>query len=167
MHIAHHTLKYPAQHVALSEAFVPRAAEHRMIGDTVFDAELAEPAILIRLDNRKGTPMITLDPKSGYVVLINTFTVEPSKAEELLAALSRATEQGMRQRPGFVSANLHISQDRRHVANYAQWRSQADLDTMMQDPAARAHMRDVAAIAKSFDPIYYELRETYSADSRR
>lgn len=111
--------------------------------------------------------MTTLDLKSGYVVLFNTFTVEPSKAEELSAALSRATEQGMRQRPGFVSANLHISQDRRHVANYAQWRSQAELDTMMQDPAARAHMRDIAAIAKSFDPIYYELRETHSADSHR
>src|SRR5258706_12666844 len=111
--------------------------------------------------------MTTLDPKSGYVVLINTFKVESSKAEELLAALSRATEQGMRQRPGFLSANLHISQDRRHVANYARWRSQADLDTMMQDPAARTHIRDVAAIAKSFDPIYYKLRETHSVHSPR
>ena len=27
--------------------------------------------------------MTTLDPKAGYVILINTFTVEPSKAEEL------------------------------------------------------------------------------------
>ena len=68
--------------------------------------------------------MTTLDPNDGYVILINTFKVEPDRAEELLGARSRATEHGMRRRPGFVSANLHMSQDRRHVANYAQWRSQ-------------------------------------------
>lgn len=107
--------------------------------------------------------MTTLDPKDGYVVLINTFDVDPSKAEELLQVLSDATEHGMRRRPGFISANLHVSQDRKHVANYAQWRSQADLDAMMTDPAAQEHMRAAAAIADSFTPIYYELRETHAA----
>jgi len=107
--------------------------------------------------------MTKLDPNEGYVVLINTFEVEPDRAEELLGALSRATEHGMRQRPGFVSANLHMSRDRRHVANYAQWRSQADLDAMMSDPAARVHMKEAAGIATSFDPIYYALRERHAA----
>jgi quinol monooxygenase YgiN len=109
--------------------------------------------------------MVTLDPNARYVVLINTFTVDPAKAEALLSALSHATEHGMRQRPGFVSANLHISQDKRHVTNYAQWRSQADLDAMMSDPEARVHMREAASIADSFDPIYYELRESHIAQS--
>jgi quinol monooxygenase YgiN len=107
--------------------------------------------------------MTTLDPNVGYVILINTFKVEPDRAEELLGVLSRATEHGMRHRPGFVSANLHVSQDRRHVANYAQWRSQADLDAMMSDPAARVHMQQAAAIATSFDPIYYALRVSHAA----
>src|SRR5262249_56406155 len=35
----------PPQRVALAKAFVPCAAEHRMVGNTVFDAELAEPTI--------------------------------------------------------------------------------------------------------------------------
>ena len=107
--------------------------------------------------------MVTLCPNDGYVVLINTFTVEPDRAEELLQALSRATENGMRRRHGFVSANLHLSQDRRHVANYAQWRTQADLDAMMSDPAARVHMKEVATIATSFNPIYYALRASHAA----
>ncbi len=107
--------------------------------------------------------MVTLDPRSGYVVLINTFTVQPDKAEELLRILSRATEHGMRHRPGFVSANLHVSRDRRYVTNYAQWSSQADLDAMMSDPAARVHMGEAAAMADSFEPIYYELRQSHSA----
>ena len=107
--------------------------------------------------------MVTLDPDAGHLVLINTFTVEPDRADELLAGLTRATEDHMRHRPGFVSANLHLSQDRRHVANYAQWRSQADLDAMMADPEARAHMGRAGAIATSFDPVYYTLRESVTA----
>lgn len=108
--------------------------------------------------------MTTLDPTSDYIVLINTFTVEPDNAEQLLAELSRATEDGMRHRPGFVSANLHLSTDSRHVANYAQWRSQADIDAMMSDPAIRQHMQTAAGFATSFDPIYYQLRETHTVD---
>jgi quinol monooxygenase YgiN len=107
--------------------------------------------------------MTTLDPKDGYLVLFNTFTVDPAKADELLRVLSEATEHGMRQRPGFVSANLHISTDKKRVANYAQWRSKADLDAMMSDPSAREHMGRAAAIAEVFDPIYYELRECHQA----
>ena len=107
--------------------------------------------------------MTTIDPTDGYLVLINTFSVDPSKAEDLLKILSEATEHGMRQRPGFISANLHISTDKRHVANYAQWRSQADVDAMMNDPAARDHMGRAAELAVSFDPIYYELRESHTA----
>jgi quinol monooxygenase YgiN len=107
--------------------------------------------------------MVHLDPSAGRLVLINTFAVEPSKADELLKVLSEATEHGMRQRPGFVSASLHVSTDRKHVANYAQWRSQADLDAMMSDPDARVHMKKAAEIAQSFTPIYYELRETHVA----
>ena len=53
--------------------------------------------------------MTTLDPRSGHLVLINTFTVDPARAEALLGVLSHATEQVMRWRPGFVSASLHVS----------------------------------------------------------
>lgn len=107
--------------------------------------------------------MTTLDPADGYVVLINTFTVDPARAEELLGVLSRATE-GLRHRPGFVSANFHVSRDGRHVANYAQWRSQEDLDAMLADEAAGVHLREAAALVESYDPILYDLRATFTAD---
>lgn len=107
--------------------------------------------------------MTTLDPSANHVILINTFTVDPDKADALLEVLSRATEARMRHVPGFVSANLHISHDRRHIANYAQWRSQADLDAMMADPASRSHMQEAANLATFFSPIYYSLQETHSA----
>ena len=110
--------------------------------------------------------MTTLNPADGYVVLINTFTVDPDKTEDLLDELTQATENVMRQRAGFVSANLHVSHDRRHVANYAQWRTQHELDAMMADPAIQNHLRKAGGIATSFDPIYYELRESISSNDR-
>ena len=91
--------------------------------------------------------MTTLDPNDGFVVLINTFSVEPDKAEALYAELLKATEMGMQPRPGFVSANLHVSNDRKYVTNYAQWRSQDDIDAMMADPTAQEHMKRAAGIA--------------------
>jgi quinol monooxygenase YgiN len=109
--------------------------------------------------------MTTLDPQAGHLTLINTFEVAPERADDLLASLSRATDAYIRGVPGFVSANLHLSSDRRHVANYAQWRSQADLDAFMADPKAREHMVEAAAIATSFQPIYYALRETHGSDA--
>ena len=108
--------------------------------------------------------MTMLDPADDYVVLINTFTVDPERAEDLLAELTRATRDDMKQRPGFVSANLHVSTDRRYVTNYAQWRTQQDLDAMMADAASQEHMQRAADIATSFDLIYYELRESVVLD---
>ena len=54
------------------------------------------------------------------IALINTFTVAPKRADELLAVLEKATHEVMRHVPGFVSANFHRSLDGRYVANYAQ-----------------------------------------------
>ena len=106
--------------------------------------------------------MTTLDPRSGHLVLINTFTVEPARAGELLAILSEATANGMCQRSGFISANLHFSYDRRHLANDVQWRSWNDLDPMMRDPLAPEHMRRAAAIATAYEPLSYDLCETHA-----
>src|SRR5882762_4698404 len=91
--------------------------------------------------------MVKLDPNAGFLVLINTFTVDPAKADELLAVLSRATEERMRHMPGFISASLHLSLDKHYVANYAQWRSKEDLDAMLKNPDAQPHMRQAASLA--------------------
>jgi len=99
-----------------------------------------------------------LDPKAPYITLINTFTVDPSRADELLELLAKATAERMRDLPGFISANLHMSLDRRRVANYAQWRSREDFDAMQRDAEAQVHMREATGIAESFDPVLYELR---------
>lgn len=107
--------------------------------------------------------MVTLDPAAGYYTLINTFTVEPDDAEQLLEELTRATREQFRNQPGFISASLHLGDDRRHVANYAQWRSRADYEAATQNQDVKEHMARAANGATSFDPIFYELRESIDA----
>jgi hypothetical protein len=110
--------------------------------------------------------MTTLDPKDGYAVLINTFRVAPERADQLLALLERATKETMCFRPGFVSANLHVSTDRTRVVNYVQWRSRIDFEKMLQDARARVHIQDATDIATSVDPIIYELCSNEQAKER-
>lgn len=56
-----------------------------------------------------------------------------------------------------MSANLHLSNDHKRVANYAQWRTRADFDAMLKDLGAQPHMRAAADLAKSYDAAFYTL----------
>ena len=101
--------------------------------------------------------MTTLDPHDNYVTLINTFQVKPERADELAELLHHASEV-MSALPGFVSANLHVSEDKTRVVNYAQWRAKADLEAMYRNPEAQPHMKSAADLAESYDPVLYTLR---------
>lgn len=106
--------------------------------------------------------MTTIEQNSSYATLINVFTVEPDRAEELADVLRRATEEVMQYLPGFRSANIHLSSDRTRVVNYAQWDSADAMLDMQQNPTAREHMSAAAAIAVSFDPRLYTVESVHS-----
>ena len=108
--------------------------------------------------------MTTLDSGDDYFIMINTFEVDPKNAEKLVDVLHKASGP-IGKLPGFVSANLHMSVDRKRVVNYAQWRTRADFDAMQKNPEAQPHMKEVADLAKSFDPVFYTLR--YVVESTR
>lgn len=67
------------------------------------------------------TTTIAID--QDVATLINVFTVTRMTQQPLVDLLTEATEQVMRHRPGFISANIHASLDGTRVVNYAQWRS--------------------------------------------
>ena len=94
----------------------------------------------------------TISAGAEIFTLINVFSVAPDQQQELANVLIEATEHTMRHLPGFISANIHISFDGRHVVNYAQWRSRDAFEAMLGNPDARPHMARAAALA-SFDPI--------------
>jgi quinol monooxygenase YgiN len=98
---------------------------------------------------------------SKVLTLINVFTVEPEKQQQLVAVLVEATDKAMKHLPGFVSANIHRSLDGKKVVNYAQWESMAAFEAMQKNPAAMPHMRAAAALA-SFEPILCEVADAIS-----
>jgi quinol monooxygenase YgiN len=98
------------------------------------------------------------------VILINVFTVEPAKQQELIDLLTRATEDSVRHAAGFLSARLHRSLDGTKVTMYAQWRSVQDYEAMRKDPAPQPYLQRALAIAK-FEPGMYEVVHVFSPDS--
>ena len=105
--------------------------------------------------------MTTITQNSEYATLINVFTVEPDRAAELAALLDTATEEVMRHRPGFLSANIHVSTDGTRVVNYAQWDSAEAYRAMLSDPTTQEHMGKAAALAVGFDPHLYTVESVH------
>jgi quinol monooxygenase YgiN len=104
--------------------------------------------------------LTTLDTRTGYVTIINTYAVKPERAEALQGFLVPATNETIRYVPGFVSANLHVNFDRTQVVNYAQWKSREAIAAARESPKVVAFMREQFQIADSFTPILYKLRKS-------
>src|SRR3989442_6577460 len=93
-------------------------------------------------------PMTTISKDNKLLTLINVFTVEPAKQQELVVLLSQATESSVRYATGFISASLHRSLDGTRVAMYAQWRSVEDYQAMRNNPTASPCLQQAVALAK-------------------
>ncbi|MEO8403995.1 MAG: antibiotic biosynthesis monooxygenase [Chitinophagaceae bacterium] len=93
---------------------------------------------------------------NNYCTLINVFTVDPEKHQELFDVLKEATEKVMSKLPGYVSANLHSSHDKKTLTNYAQWVGVHDFENMMNNKEAQEHMKKAAEIAIDFKPVTYD-----------
>lgn len=98
------------------------------------------------------------------VTLINVFTVDPGRQQELVELLTRVTEDSVRHAAGFISARLHRSLDGTKVTMYAQWRSNEDYEAMRRDPAPLPYLQQALAIA-TFEPGRYEVVQTFSPAS--
>jgi quinol monooxygenase YgiN len=107
--------------------------------------------------------LTTLDPGAGYVTTMNTYTVAPERAVEVLDYLVRSAAETVRYVPGFVSMNFHVSLDRTQIVNYGQWKSRQAMAAARENPKIVALMSETAKIAGSSKPIPYELRQSVAA----
>jgi len=92
------------------------------------------------------TPEAHIRATDGVATLINVFTVEPAKQQQLVDAWQKATDDVMRHLPGFISASIHRSDDGTKVINYAQWESRDAFAAMFGDPQAQAHLAQLSEI---------------------
>ena len=113
------------------------------------------------------TGMTSINTRNDVVTLINVFTVEPARQQELVDLLTRATDETIRHIPGFVSATIHKSLDGVRVTNYAQWRSREDFEAMLRNPAASPHLKEAAALATSFEPHLYQVSDVRGVARRQ
>ena len=95
------------------------------------------------------------------VTLMNVFTVEPERQQQLIDLLTRATEESVRTAAGFVSARLHRSLDGIKVTMYAHWRSNEVYQAMRKNPAPLPYLTQAPAIAK-FEPGIYVVVQSFS-----
>jgi len=65
--------------------------------------------------------MTTISKGNNFITLINIFTVEPVNQQKLIDLLTLATNESVRQIPGFISSSLHRSLDG-HKVNSLQTR---------------------------------------------
>lgn len=106
--------------------------------------------------------MSDISTANELLTVIDVFTVEPSNQSRLVNLLVQATALVMKKLPGFISANIHQSDDGTRVVNYAQWRSRAHFEAMMKNPEAQRHLRTATAFAKP-DPHWYKVSEVIEA----
>jgi quinol monooxygenase YgiN len=102
----------------------------------------------------------TIATDQELITLINVFTVTPESQAKLVDLLVAATQEVMQHQPGFISANIHASLDGSKVVNYAQWRSPADFEAMLANPAAQEHMGPAYALA-TVEPNLYTVASVH------
>jgi tetracenomycin F1 monooxygenase len=98
-----------------------------------------------------------IDDSVEIFTLINTFHTSRDRQAAIVDSLRHFTNDFARSLPGFIGASVHVSLDGARVVNYVQWRSSADIQSMLARPEAKAHMAEVGALADRVDPVPYRV----------
>ncbi|MCE8520599.1 antibiotic biosynthesis monooxygenase [Ruegeria pomeroyi] len=96
--------------------------------------------------------------------VITTFEMTPGTCQDLLEALTEAYADFISKQPGFVAAGLHVNDAQTRIANYSQWQRREDFLAMLRTPEMRERNRRINEMCKSFEPVMYEVAETFDSD---
>jgi heme-degrading monooxygenase HmoA len=94
------------------------------------------------------------------ITLLNVFTVNPSRQDELIGLLTEVTERFVSKAPGFIAARLHRGVDGTKVAMYAQWSSEEDYQAMRARLEPRRYFERALEFAQ-FEYGMYEVVRTF------
>jgi hypothetical protein len=105
----------------------------------------------------------TISTDTDIFTMVNVFPVDPADQRRLFDILTEATDV-IKRFPGYVSANIHLSHDGRHVVNYAQWRSEADFKAMHSHPDVKKHFAECRELSTP-QPIMCRVAYTHDSAS--
>ena len=100
--------------------------------------------------------MTDIAENQGIVTQITTVKVNPNNQDEVLQ-LMQERARFMSTQPGFVSVNLHRSQDGSHVVNYVQLTSADKLAKAHHSPEFRKKWPRFGELVQDVEPCLYEV----------
>lgn len=137
--------------------------EEIKIGEKIFD--IADPDWNIyKLIFSSGNIPATISKTTQLVTVINLFIVEPKNLQKLIDELKELSKKFVEKQPGFISANVHQSFDRKRVISYAQWKTQEDYKSIYVNIDAKPFLDKLKKISK-FNWNLYEVVYTSSENS--
>ena len=69
----------------------------------------------------------TIDTQTDVLTVVNVLVPKPGQQDKVVALLQKGMTDTMQYQRGFISANIHQSQDSSHVLVYAQWEDSESL----------------------------------------
>jgi hypothetical protein len=107
--------------------------------------------------------MTTIKVDKDIITLINVFTVDPSRQQELVDALVETTKEVWRYQDGFNSASVHKSKDGKKVVNYIQYKGKEAFDKRLDNPEAVIRMNKILSMAKAdghlYDVVFTDMKD--------
>lgn len=103
--------------------------------------------------------------KNGNVVVVNVFTMkDPNNLQTLADLMQHNIETVASKQQGFISSTLHKSLDGKRLVNYAQWRTQKDVDAAHEYPEFASVMAQERELADNY-PFLYQVYYTHEESS--
>ena len=106
--------------------------------------------------------MPRIDQDSTLQTVITTFEMTPGTCDDLLDELKDAYENFISHQPGFIGAALHVNDARTRIANYSQWEKREDFQAMLRSPEMRERNRRLSALCHRFEPVMYDVVESFN-----
>ena len=105
--------------------------------------------------------MPAIAKRNVYQTVITTFEMTPGTCQDLIDELNEAYATFISKQPGFIAAGLHVNDAQTRIANYSQWERREDFQAMLRTPEMRERNRRISAMCKSFEPVMYDVIDTY------
>ena len=93
--------------------------------------------------------------------VITTFEMTPGTCQDLIDELSDAYASFISKQPGFIAAALHVNDAQTRIANYSQWAKRDDFLAMLRTPEMRERNRRISQLCRSFEPVMYDVAESF------
>lgn len=82
---------------------------------------------------------------SLYIQIVR-FSFNNAEAQKLNDTVKQHLKNWISACPGFVSANLHVSENGKHMINYAQWHSKEHFEDFLNHPEQEKLLSDIKQV---------------------